>query len=48
MTINSLTPNLMVRDVNATVDFYKQLGFEIIQSVPDKGVLDWAMVGPGR
>ena len=45
MAIRSLSPNLMVINVNATVDYYKQFGFELIQSVPPEGNFDWAMVG---
>lgn len=35
MTLKKLTPNLMVDDVNKTVDFYKEdLGFEFVMAVP--------------
>ncbi len=48
MKLLSLTPNLMVRDVNAAVDFYTGLpGFELLQTVPESGVLAWAMVRCG-
>jgi lactoylglutathione lyase len=41
----SITPNLMVTDVNATVDFYTQvLDFQAIMTVPETGKYDWAMV----
>lgn len=44
----SLTPNLMVTDVNATVDFYKNiLGFEIIKTAPTAGKLIWAFLSQG-
>jgi lactoylglutathione lyase len=40
-----LRPNLMVQDVNQTVDYYKRVfGAELEMSVPEKGALDWAMV----
>lgn len=43
--MKNLTVNLMVRNVNDTVDFYRNiLGFELSMSVPEKGVFDWAMV----
>lgn len=46
--MQSLSPNLMVADVNATVDFYvNTLGFAKLATVPDSGKLDWAMVQNG-
>jgi lactoylglutathione lyase len=43
--LESITPNLIVQDVNATVNYYKdQLGFQLIASVPESGKLNWAMV----
>ncbi|HEX6287584.1 MAG TPA: VOC family protein [Herpetosiphonaceae bacterium] len=44
-TLNKLTPNLMVEDVNRTLEFYTRLlGFERLASVPETGQFDWAMV----
>ncbi len=49
MPLQSLTPNLMVEDVNASVDWYKDtLGFKLKMSVPESGKLDWAMVQSGE
>ncbi len=46
--LKQLTPNLMVENVNETVNFYKEiLGFELVMSVPQEGVLNWAMVQHG-
>lgn len=46
--LNKLTPNLMVEDVNQTLEFYRQvLGFEVLATVPEQGVFDWAMVKEG-
>jgi uncharacterized glyoxalase superfamily protein PhnB len=42
--MESLAPNIFVRDMNATITFYKQLGFETVMSVPEKGEYDWAMM----
>jgi lactoylglutathione lyase len=40
-----LRPNLMVHDVNETVDYYKKVfGAELEMSVPEQGTWDWAMV----
>jgi uncharacterized glyoxalase superfamily protein PhnB len=43
--LNSLSPNVIVDDVNKAVDYYvKNLGFNLIASVPESGNLNWAMV----
>ena len=45
MELKSLTPNLMVTNVNETIDFYiKILNFELLQTVPEEGDLDWGFV----
>ena len=45
MALNSLTPNLMVNDVEETIEYYTDmLGFTVLMTVPDSGKLDWAMV----
>ena|ERR1700722_2700665 len=48
--MDSLAPNLFVRDIRATIEFYKLLGFNLVMSVPaaDEGDLDWAMVSSGN
>ncbi|HAL56070.1 MAG TPA: bleomycin resistance family protein [Bacteroidetes bacterium] len=46
--MKKLTPNIMVNDVNATVPFYKDvLGFEMVMSVPETGLFDWALLRAG-
>lgn len=43
--LESLSPNLVVADVNRSVDFYTgKLGFPKIASVPEIGELNWVMV----
>lgn len=43
--LESLTPNVIVDDVNQTVEYYtKFLGFALIASVPETGSFNWAMV----
>jgi lactoylglutathione lyase len=45
ITFKKLTPNIMVEDVNATLQFYREvLGFEVITTVPESGTFDWAMI----
>ncbi|SRR5260221_11499164 len=45
--MESLAPNIFVKDMNATIAFYKQLGFETTMTVPEKGDYDWAMMMNG-
>jgi hypothetical protein len=45
MKLNRLTPNMMVEDVNRTIDFYRDvLGFELVMSVPEHGLYQWALM----
>ena len=45
MKLNSLTVNLMVSDVQRSVDFYsKTFGFEVITTVPGENELIFALV----
>ncbi|MES2796916.1 MAG: VOC family protein [Bacteroidota bacterium] len=46
--MDTLTPNIFVKDINKTIDFYQQLGFELIETVPDKGDYVWAMMTCGK
>lgn len=44
-TFESLSPNVIVDDVNKTVKYYTEiLGFTFITSVPETGTFNWAMV----
>ena len=48
-TLKQLTPNLMVEDVNGTIDFYTRiLGFEVLATVPETGQFNWAMLKQGN
>ena len=43
-----LMPNLMVKDVNKTVEFYKNvLGFNVLATVPESGNYVFAIVNAG-
>ncbi len=47
--LKRLIPNLMVEDVNQTIDFYKNvLGFDVLATVPETGKLNWAMLKQGN
>jgi uncharacterized glyoxalase superfamily protein PhnB len=48
MTLKSLTPNLMVEDVDATIAFYRDmLGFTVTATVPDATPYVWASLKSG-
>lgn len=43
--LESLTPNIMVKDVNATLDYYtNNLGFKLIDTNPESGQFEWGYV----
>jgi uncharacterized glyoxalase superfamily protein PhnB len=44
MQMKSVSPNIFVQDINATIAFYKQLGFNLTTKVPDEGDIIWAMM----
>lgn len=47
--MESLSPNIFVNDMNKTIGFYKQLGFNVTMSVPDTGSeFVWAMMSKGN
>ena len=48
MDMESVTANIFVNDINKTIDFYKQLGFNITMKVPEEGDIAWAMLTCGN
>ena len=46
--MESISPNIFVKDINKTVDFYKQLGFAIVTTVPQEGDFIWVMMNCGN
>jgi len=46
--MESLSPNIFVRDLNKTIEFYKMLGLNIVTTVPESGELVWAMMACGK
>jgi predicted enzyme related to lactoylglutathione lyase len=44
--MESISPNIFVHDMHATIDFYEQLGFRLEMTVPQpgEGPLIWAMM----
>ncbi|HEY0272035.1 MAG TPA: VOC family protein [Chitinophaga sp.] len=45
--MQSLSPNLFVRDIRLSMAFYEMLGFEKTMSVPENPPYDWAMLTSG-
>jgi len=47
--METLSPNIFVNDMNATIAFYKILGFELTMTVPEGGNdFVWAMMVKGN
>jgi uncharacterized glyoxalase superfamily protein PhnB len=46
--MDSISPNIFVKDINKTIDFYKQLGFSVVTTVPDQGDFVWVMMTSGN
>ncbi len=46
--MDSISPNIFVKDINKTIDFYKQLGFNVATTVPEHGDIVWAMMTCGN
>jgi uncharacterized glyoxalase superfamily protein PhnB len=46
--METLSPNIFVKDIIKTIDFYKQLGFELVTTVPEEGEFIWAMMSCGK
>jgi uncharacterized glyoxalase superfamily protein PhnB len=45
MSLLSVTPNLMVYNVEETVEYYQNnFGFVLLETVPEKPSYDWAMM----
>lgn len=45
--MDTISPNIFVKDINKTIDFYKQMGFQLVMTVPEKGDFVWAMMTNG-
>ena len=46
--MDSISPNIFVKDINETISYYEQLGFEVVMSVPDEGDFVWVMMACGN
>jgi uncharacterized glyoxalase superfamily protein PhnB len=46
--MESLSPNIFVHDMDATLAFYRKLGFDVLMSMPEQAPHDWIMMGNGE
>jgi uncharacterized glyoxalase superfamily protein PhnB len=46
--MDSVTANIFVKHINKTIDFYKQLGFNVVMTVPEEGEIFWTMMTCGN
>lgn len=46
--MDSLSPNIFVKDINETIAFYQKIGFNLIMTVPEEGAFIWAMLSCGN
>jgi len=46
--MDSISPNIFVKDINKTIRFYQSIGFETVMTVPEKGDLVWVMMSCGN
>ena len=46
--METVSPNIFVTDIKLTIDFYKQLGFKVVTTVPEQGDIIWAMMTCGN
>jgi uncharacterized glyoxalase superfamily protein PhnB len=46
--MESISPNIFVKNIEETIKFYEQLDFKLTMKVPDEGDLVWAMMAKGN
>lgn len=46
--MQSISPNIFVKNINETINFYEQLEFTLTMRVPEEGELVWAMMSHGN
>ena len=42
--MDSLAPNFFTKNITQTIEFYNQLGFTVVATVPDQGDYVWVMM----
>lgn len=46
--MESISPNIFVKNINETINFYKHLGFALTTTVPEEGDIIFAMMNCGN
>lgn len=46
--MDSITPNIFVKDINETIKFYENIGFKVAMTVPEEGDFVWVMMSCGN
>lgn len=46
--MNSISPNIFVKDMKQTIEFYQNLGFSVTMTVPEQGEAIWTMMACGN
>ena len=46
--MDSISPNIFVKDINKTIKFYQSIGFETVMTVPEEGDFVWVMMSCGN
>src|ERR1700740_1319403 len=46
--MESVSPNIFVKDIHQTIEFYKKLGFTVVVTVPEEGEPIFAMMTCGK
>lgn len=46
--MHSISPNFFVQNMQATIDFYRKIGFNVVNQVPEQGELIWVMMTSGE
>ncbi len=46
--MESISPNIFVKNINETINFYKQLGFALTTTIPEEGDIVFAMMSCGN
>lgn len=46
--MKSVSPNIFVKDIKETIQFYTQLGFNLVMKMPEQGNIVWAMMTCGK
>ena len=46
--MDSISPNIFVKDMNKAIKFYQSIGFKTVMSVPEKGDFVWVMMSCGN